>query len=246
MHDAPADDYQWPTCAACGKDLWVDEAEAGRQACRPCEARTAQRLAELPVLFAQLNTTAALMRGSRGTGAGTSGTRVPPIPPRLEVLTLAGPGGVAAELRAMEDAWRVAFGRTIAPRSGGARMFAAWRIYPTAAVPEHVNFLRINLERACERYESVGQDIDQIRRLHAECTGAASPDRRPGRVKIGACPVALDTGPCATPLTATVASSFVQCPNCRTAWDGYAAWRELRLAQQAVLGRGGNALESAA
>lgn len=236
MHN-PADDYAWPACTACGKALWVDEAETGRQACRPCEARTAQRLAELPALFAQLNTTAALMRGSRRTGASTSGTRVPPIPPRLEVLTLTGPGGLAAELQAMEDAWRVAFGRTIAPRSGGARMFAAWRIYPTAAVPEHANFLRINLERACERYESVGQDIDNLRRLHAECTAALSAERRPGRVQIGPCPVQVEGGRCGMPLTATVASPLVRCPNCEAEWDGYAAWRQLRLAQQDVLER---------
>lgn len=228
-------DYEWPACTACGKDLWVDEAEAGRQACRPCEARTAQRLAELPTLFAQLNTTATLMRGPRRTGTATTGSKEPPIPPRLEVLALTGPGGVATELQAIEDAWRLAFGRKIEPRSDGVRMFASWRIHPATAVPEHVNFLRINLERACERYESIGQDIDDIRRLHAEATAALSTERRPGHVQIGPCPVQLEDGLCRMLLTATVASSFVRCPNCQTEWDGYAAWRQLRLAQQGVL-----------
>lgn len=218
-------DYEWPACTACGKDLWVDEAEAGRQACRPCEARTSQRLAELPVLFAQLNTTATLMRGARKPGTATTGSRVPPIPPRLEVLTLTGPGGIAARLVAIEDSWRAAFGRRI----------GTWAGSPAQAVPVHVSFLVINLERACEQYESIGQDIDTIRRLHAETTAALSTERRPGRVQIGPCPVPLEDGPCGMPLTATVASSFVRCPNCQTEWDGYAAWRQLRIAQQDVL-----------
>jgi predicted RNA-binding Zn-ribbon protein involved in translation (DUF1610 family) len=224
MHD-DADEYSWPTCTACGRDLRVSE--TGRQACRPCETRTFTRLAQLPALFAELNRTATLIRGSRSPSAATSGSRVPPIPPRLEVLTLTGPGGVATRLRDIEDAWRVALGWTVAP----------WRGSPSQAIPEHVRFLLNNLPWAVDSYDSIGQDIDDIRKLHVEITAAVSRDRRPGRVQIGACPVPLDDGQCATPLTATVASSFVQCPNCRTAWDGYAAWRELRLAQQAVLER---------
>lgn len=220
-------DYAWPACTACGKALWVDEAETGRQACRPCEARTAKRLAELPNLFVDLNRTSTLMRGARRPDTATTGSRVPPIPPRLEVLTLTGPGGVAARLAAIEDAWRQALGRRI----------GTWAGSPAQAVPVHINFLVINLQRACEQYDSVGQDIDDIRRLHAEVTAALSAERRPGRVQIGPCPVQVEGGLCGMPLTATVASSFVRCPNCEAEWDGYAAWRQLRLAQQDVLER---------
>lgn len=224
MHN-PVEDYEWPACTACGNALWADEAHAGRLVCRPCEARTAQRLAELPALFTQLNTTATLMRGARRPDTATTGSRVPPIPPRLEVLTLTGPGGVAARLAAVEDSWRTALGRRI----------GTWAGSPAQAVPVHINFLVINLQRACELYESIGQDVDDIRRLHAEVTAALSVERRPGRVQIGPCPVQLEDGLCGMPLTATVASSFVRCPNCAAEWDGYAAWRQLRIAQQDVL-----------
>lgn len=226
MHDpVDAEIYQWPVCAACGKDLWVNE--NGRQACRPCEIKTMKRLVELPALFVELTRTATLMRGARKPDAATSGSRTPPIPPRLEVLDLTGPGGVAARLAAIEDAWRVVLGWTIAP----------WRGSPAQAVPEHVRFLINNLPWACDSYDSIGQDIDDVRRLHAETTAAISRERRPGRVQTGLCPVPLDNGPCGQQLTATTASHRIRCQTCGTEWDGLAAWRGLRQAQEAVLRR---------
>jgi hypothetical protein len=214
--------YEWPRCVACQSGLWEDE--TGRRACRPCEDRTGERLAELPALFAQINTTAALIRGPRrGTGMPT-GSRVPPIPANAEVLSLAAVGGVATRLRDIEDAWRKILGRTV----------ATWAGAPAQAVPKHVDFLRINLQWACERYEEVGQDMEEIRRIHAECTAALSPDPRPGRVRIGLCPVVSDSGPCGAQLTASTTNHKVRCPSCGTRWDDIAAWRELRHAQEAV------------
>lgn len=224
MHN-PVEDYEWPACTACGKALWVDEAHAGRQACRPCEARTAQRLAELPALFTQLNTTAALMCGARRPETATTGSRVPPIPPRLEVLALTGPGGVAARLVAIEDAWRAALGRRI----------GIWAGSPAQAVPVHVSFLVINLQWACEQYESVGQDIDDIRRLYGEITAALSSDPKPGRVKIGLCPTRIESAWCATQLTASARSFKTECLSCGTAWEGEDEWRKLVEAQQQAL-----------
>lgn len=226
MHDpADADIYEWPVCTACSKDLWVNE--NGRQACRPCEIKTAKRLSELPALFTELTRTATLMRGARKPDTATTGSRVPPIPPRIEVLTLTGPGGVAARLRDIEDAWRAALGWTIAP----------WRGSPAQAVPEHVRFLINNLPWACDSYDSIGQDIDDLRRLHAEATAAISRERRPGRVQTGLCPASLEDGLCSAQLTATSASHRIRCQTCGTEWDGLAAWRDLRQAQEAVLRR---------
>lgn len=221
MHDA-ADGYDWPTCAACSRDLW--ETETGRQACRLCETRTAERLAELPGLFKQINTTAALMRGARRGGAPTSGSRTPPIPPRLEVLSLAANGGVATRLRDIEDAWRAALGWTIAP----------WRGSPRQAVPEHLRFLTNNLPWSCDAYGSVGQDVEEIRRLHAECKQALSHDRKPGRVNVGLCPVKVDGARCGAQLTASAATSRIRCGQCGAQWDDMYGWRELRQAQEDV------------
>lgn len=219
MHE-PADiDYEWPACTACGRDLW--DTEIGRQACRPCEARTAERLVELGRLFTEINTTAALMRGARRGGTPTSGSRTPPIPPRLEVLSLAAAGGVATRLRDIEDSWRKALGWTVAP----------WRGSPRQAVPEHIRFLTNNLPWAADAYDSVGQDVEEIRRLHAECKQAISHDRKPGRVNVGHCPTVVGDTRCGTQLTASAATSRIRCGTCGSQWDDMHGWRELRQAQ---------------
>jgi hypothetical protein len=218
-------EYTWPVCVTprCNRQLWV--AEAGRWACRPCEDRAAQWIAELPGLFRQLDSTAALMKGASRPGAGSSGTRTAPIPPRLDVLNLVGPGGVAARLSAIEDAWRATLGWTVAP----------WRGNPSQAVPELAGFLANNLLWACSSYEEVGQDIDDLRRLHGECTALVSDERRPGRVQIGNCPVRVDDGYCWTPLTARADSHRVHCGGCGGRWETLGEWRELRAAQEAAL-----------
>lgn len=226
MHDHPTlDEYSWPVCVTpnCGRQLWVSE--AGRWSCRPCEDVTAIRIAELPSLFRQLNTTATLMRGARRIGGGSSGSKTPPIPPRLEVLALVGPGGVAARLRDIEDSWRKALDWTVAP----------WRGSPAQAVPQHAEFLGNNLLWACSSYESVGQDIDDLRRLHGECLAIVNDERKPGRVAIGLCPVQLDDGLCGQQLTASAASHRVRCGNCGARWETLGEWRELRAAQESVL-----------
>jgi hypothetical protein len=227
MHDhTPADEtYEWPTCVTprCGRQLWADELD--RWACRPCGDATLARIVELPALFRELNTTATLMRGARRPGGGGSGSKTPPIPPRLEVLSLVGPGGVAARLSAIEDAWRKVLGWTVAP----------WRGSPAQAVPQLVKFVGDNLLWACGSYEEVGQDIDDLRRLHGEMKAIVDDERRPGRVQIGNCPVRLGDGPCWTPLTASAASHRVRCGGCNAKWETIGEWRELRAAQEAVL-----------
>jgi hypothetical protein len=165
------------------------------------------------------------MRGARRTGAGTSGSKTPPIPPRLDVLNLVGPGGVAARLAAIEDSWRQTLGWTIAP----------WRGSPREAVPVHTRFIANNLLWACESYEEVGQDIDDLRRLHGECKALVDGERKAGRVQIGNCPVRVGDEPCGTPLTATADSHRVRCSGCGARWETLGEWRELRAAQEAVL-----------
>jgi len=226
MHDPAAlDDYEWPVCVTprCNRRLWV--AEAGRWACRPCEDITTERIAELPGLFRQLDSTAALMKGARRASSGGSGTRTAPIPPRLDVLNLVGPGGVAASLSAIEDSWRKVLGWTVAP----------WRGSPAQAVPQQAKFLADNLLWACGSYEEVGADIDVLRRLHGEMTALVNDERRPGRVQIGNCPVRVEDEPCWAPLTARADSHRVRCDGCGTRWETLGEWRNLRAAQERVL-----------
>jgi hypothetical protein len=165
------------------------------------------------------------MRGARRPGGGSTGSKTPPIPPRLEVLALVGPGGVAARLSAIEDAWRQVLGWTVAP----------WRGSPAQAVPHLVEFLANNLLWACSSYEEVGQDIDDLRRLHGEMKAIVENKARHGNVKIGLCPVLIEDRRCAEQLYASARSFKTACPACRSSWDGEDEWRELRAAQEAVL-----------
>ncbi|MFF8299558.1 hypothetical protein ACF07M_29920 [Streptomyces globisporus] len=260
MHDNPAqDDYQWPVCVTprCGRQLWV--AEAGRYACRPCEDLAAKHLAELGPLFRRLNETATLMRGARRPGGATTGSRTPPIPPRLEVLALTANGGVATRLQAIEDSWRQALGwetsptvdeRTTFPvtrdQAGrvsvgrpvkGERVYPHWRTQTAAkSVPAHLTFLANNLPWAVSSYESIGQDIDELRRLHAECVAVAANEHRPGRVNIGRCPTRYEDGTlCRADLTATASSHRVHCGTCGARWETLGEWKQLREQQEVVL-----------
>ncbi|MDX5563732.1 hypothetical protein PYK79_10755 [Streptomyces sp. ID05-04B] len=224
-HHTDDTEYQWPTCITprCNRKLWTTEAD--RWACRPCEDATATRITELPALYRQLDTTAALMRGAARQGVGSSGSKTPPIPPRLEVLALVGPGGVAARLSAIEDAWRRILGWTIAP----------WRGSPAQALPHLARFLSNNLLWACSSYEEVGQDIAEIRTLHGEMRALVDNEQRPGRVKIGACPNRVEGELCWSPLTARADSHRVHCNACGARWETLGEWRDLRAGQEAVL-----------
>lgn len=226
MHDtATLDEYSWPVCVTpnCKRQLWV--AEAGRWACRPCEDRTSARLAELPGLFRQLDSTAALMKGASRTSSGGSGTRTAPIPPRLDVLALVGPGGVAARLSAIEDSWRKVLGWTVAP----------WRGSPAQAVPQLVKFLADNLLWAASSYEEVGQDVDELRRLHGQCKAAIENKQTHGDVKIGLCPELVEDARCFEQLYASARSFKTACARCGTSWQGEDEWRALRAAQERAL-----------
>ncbi|MFD1277342.1 hypothetical protein ACFQ51_52245 [Streptomyces kaempferi] len=174
------------------------------------------------------------MRGASRIGSGSSGTKTPPIPPRLEVLSLVGPGGAATRLQAIEDSWRIALGWGIEARSDGQRVFASWRTDPARAIPAHAKFLFNNLPWAVERYDSIGQDIEALRELHGECTAIVNDERKPGRVQIGLCPARIDDTLCGAQLTATTASHRVRCGTCGTRWETLGEWRQLRVAQEAV------------
>ncbi|WP_330172976.1 hypothetical protein OG875_04855 [Streptomyces sp. NBC_01498] len=234
MHHADDDaTYQWPTCTACPRHLWADE--TGRQVCGICQEETGQRLADLPALFRRLNTTAALTRGARRTGGSTSGSKTPPIPPRLEVLALVGPGGVAARLQAIEDSWRTALRWKIEVRADAVRTFAPWRTDPQREIPRLTQFLGNNLLWACSSYESVGQDIADLKRLHGEMKAIAADERQPGRVQIGRCPNVAGDARCGADLTATAATHRIRCGTCGTRWETLGEWRELRAAQEQAL-----------
>ena len=224
-------DYQWPTCTGCHRPLW--ETELGRHACGACQTRAARHLDTIRELHPLLNTAAALTPGARTTGGGGGSAPAKihaPIPVRLDVLNLTAAGGIATRLQAIEDSWRLAFGRRIHIRvlTDGTT--------PTATdVPGHITFIAMNLERACESYQSIADDLTELARLATACRTALDPGPRPSRVRTGTCPTPIDGGAiCGTPLIATTNRHGITCPGCGTRWDTLTAWRDLRAAQNAL------------
>jgi DNA-directed RNA polymerase subunit RPC12/RpoP len=237
---ADASDDTPPDCAGCHHPLHADSADA-TLVCWHCQDRTDTLLAELPTLFSRLNTAAALTptaRASRSDNA-TGGSPIhAPMPLRLDVITLSAAGGIPTRLQAIEDAWRLARGFTIRPNTDGTRIFASWRTNPAHATSTHTRFLRMNLSWACTTYGEIGQDLQEIRRLHTEATTALSPDPRPGRIQVGTCPTLLpDHTACGARLTASTTDQRIRCHTCGARWAGLAAWRELRQAQQTLTAR---------
>jgi hypothetical protein len=232
LHDTtgPAADYEWPTCTACTTPL--RENELGRQLCHRCEARTLDRITELGGLATRINTTTAILRGAARPGAGTSDPSVAAVPLLVGTLSLAATGGLATRLGAIEDAWRAALGRPVLIRQDQVRIFAAWRTHPATAIPEHLTFLRWNLDWAAREYDSIADDVEEIRALHRECSSALDPGPRPRPVKIGLCPASLADGArCRTRLTARPPASVIRCSACGMVWDGKDAWERLQHAQ---------------
>jgi hypothetical protein len=254
-HAAPHDGYTWPTCVGCNHKLW--DTELGRYACRPCQDKAEQHLAELGGLFAALDVTTALIPGTRRsnstpnppTGGPTAGRAHAPMPLRIDVLDLAAAGGIATRLGAIEDAWRTVLGWTLPVTTDGKRVYAAWRAAPHTTITGHLTFLRNNLLWACSSYNEVAQDLEELRHLHTQATHALAGTPRPGRIEVGTCPTPTHAlagpGHCGTQLTATTAGGTIRCPTCHTTWADLNGLRELRKAQHALT-EADRALEAAA
>lgn len=217
MHTTPdTDDYQWPTCTNCQRNLRDDE--LNRYVCRICQDRAHGRLRQLAALFTDLNKPGALHKPQGGEHLAVAVSNTAPAPVNLTVLNLIAKGGVATRLQDIEDAWRAALGRRI----------GTWAGSPVQAVPTHLSFLVINLEKACEEYGSIADDLHEIGKVYAECEQALTPDPRPTRIGVGRCPVVVEAGRCGQPLTANARSGRVRCPGCGTEWRDFLGWAILR------------------
>lgn len=204
-------------CTHCQRLLYSNELD--RWACTPCEDRARDQLRALPGLYQQLGDKLAPTAVSDSNGK-VSTTRIAPLPVALGPLDLLAPGGMAAKLAAIEDDWRSVLGRPAGPRRDRIRVFATWRSNPSSDVPMHTNFLIINLQWACERYEEVAYDLGVIRDLHDQAQGMVTGWRDP-RVPIGCCPaVDKETGQaCGTRLKVTPGALEIRCHVCGARWD---------------------------
>jgi len=197
MHDQNSlDDYSWPTCG-CGRALRHDE--LGRTACRLCQERADTALRQLPGptgLYAQLATR--LMPGRGGDGPVVAVSRTPPLPLRLEPLSLMARGGVVTVLQTWQVDWHEHFGWTHPRWNGGLQQ----------QLDEVVHALRINLEGAASSHPAFGEFTQEVTALVRQCERQITGERKERPIGV-ACP-------CGATLKITVSTPGVRCYGCST------------------------------
>ncbi|WP_078973334.1 hypothetical protein [Streptomyces sp. MMG1533] len=198
-HPTPAAefDYEWPTCDPCGRQLRHDE--LGRTACRLCQDRIDLALRQLPGpdgLYAQLADR--LVPGRGGDGQVVSVSRTPPLPLRLEPLSLMARGGVVTILQTWQVDWHEHFGWRHPRWNGGLQQ----------QLDEAVHALRVNLEGAASTHPAFGEFAQEVAALVRQCERQITGER-PERPIAVACP-------CGTVLRVTVSTPGARCRGCST------------------------------
>ncbi|GGX63328.1 hypothetical protein [Streptomyces hiroshimensis] len=211
-HDAPHDmtagrrpgaiEEERPACCICPRLLWADEQH--RYACRPCEQRITNHLAQLPGLVQDLHS---LLLPGRHTGEPTHRNRVsttPAAPLRLDVLD------VITTATATLDSWL---------RDWHEHLSWHAPAYRKDPLTEAAAALRTNTPWAVERHPAVAEFATEVAELHRTVTGLLDPAKRARR--IGHCPAPGPDGQqsCGAVLRYTPGATTITCPWCRSAWD---------------------------
>jgi hypothetical protein len=196
VHDN-LDEYEWPVCACCPRQLRQDE--LGRQACRLCQEHADTALRQLPGpdgLYAKLAT---VLTPGAGSGIGhVSGSRTAPLPLRLEPLSLQARGGVVTVLQEWIVDWHEHLGWT-RPR---------WNGDLQQQLDDVVHALRVNLEWAAANHPAFGAFLTDIGSQVRQCERQVTGERRERPIAV-ACP-------CGAVLKVTVSTPGARCYGCNT------------------------------
>lgn len=191
------DDYQWPTCVLCPRQLRPDE--LGRTACRGCQDRTDGILRKLPGpdgLYAKLATRLTPGRGSGGPVVSV--TRSAPLPLRLEPLSLMARGGVVTVLQTWLVDWHERLGWRHPRWQGGLQQ----------QCDNAVRALRTNIEWAASSHPAFDDFARETGQLVRQCEQIITGER-PERPVSVACP-------CGTVHRITISTPGVRCRGCDT------------------------------
>ncbi|RXS84228.1 hypothetical protein EST92_11765 [Streptomyces sp. TM32] len=194
----PADEYLWPACAACGRDLW--ENELGRRACRMCQRRADQNLEALAGSQGLYAALAAALAPGAGSGEArvSGGTRSAPLPLRLEPLSLSARGGVVTVLQTWLVDWHDQL-QWAHPR---------WQGDLQQQLDQVVQALRANLEWAASQHPAFGDFSVEVATLVRSCRRQVTGEKPERRISV-ACP-------CGSTLRVTVSTPGARCASCGT------------------------------
>lgn len=174
-----------------------------------CLAALDIRLGSIPALYAEL--AEALEPGS-SAGARVSGTRTPPLPVRLEPLSLQCRGGIVSILATWETDWRERCHLARIP----ARAHREQLLDSGQVLADVVEFLRTHLDWAAHRHPAIDEFATEVGDIIGACRatlGAAL-----GHRKIGRCPADFGGRACGRVLYADPYAEVIRCDRCRTEW----------------------------
>lgn len=179
-----------------------------------CREGLDHRLSQIPGLYRLL---ADVLEPGSSTSARVSGTRTPPLPVRLEPLSLRGPGGITTILATWETYWRDLRGLPPVPARAGAEQLLAGE----TVVDDLVKFLRTHLDWAIEHDPAVDRFAEAIRHTVQSCHNALGLGN--DLMKLGTCPNVVDDGgtPCGQPLIADPHVDTIRgidCDRCKAHW----------------------------
>lgn len=166
------------------------------------------RLQRIPVLYAEL--AVALEPGS-SAGARVSGTRTPPLPLRLEPLSLQCRGGIVSILGTWETDWRDRRGLSADHHADREQLLAGRR-----QLAHVVDFLRTHLEWAVREHPAVDEFATEVSDIVGTCRAALGDIL--GHMKIGRCPAQIGDRNCGRVLYADPYADGVLCDRCGSYW----------------------------
>lgn len=193
-------------CILCGR-------QDPKRVCDRCLEFTEQNLKALPVYYRKLE--GFLKPGSTPTTPTSGGSTEAPLPVKVDVLSLRGPGGIAGVLTAWEDDFRDLLGWSRRPFRGNTEQ----------TVDGSGLFLLRNWPWCADKHPAVEIFVDEITELVAACR--LHTEGRSDVRLIGTCPVTGEDGrTCGAKLFAAPFLAMIRCRKCRTEWPE-ADWLKL-------------------
>lgn len=184
-------------CVLCGR-------QGPKRVCDRCLDATEQHLKSLSLYYRRLGEF--LKPGSTTSSPVSGGSSEAPLPVKVDVLSLRGPGGIAGVLTAWEDDWRNVLGWSARPFRGTTEQ----------TVDGAALFLLRNWPWCADKHPAPELFADEIRELVDACR-LHTEGRSDIRV-IGECPVVTEHGVCGSKLFAAPFLSVIRCRKCRTEW----------------------------
>ncbi|MFF8953863.1 hypothetical protein ACF09I_34455 [Streptomyces sp. NPDC014940] len=190
------------TCGLCEREL-----ETG-YLCPRDTLRLAKRLAELPILYAEVGECLVPRRHSWGDIIATKGAAGPRSPLNEDVLDVISAGRAAEVVRL----WRVDVQRVRWPQHGAPA---------PAPLAADCRWLAMELDWITAHYPAAGDLAREVGELEAQARSVVG-DPLPRRKVVGQCIAVTDDGGtvCGADITHSAGESRLVCRTCRTVYEG--------------------------